>query len=79
MLKVMSDSEFIKCLDSIMETEAHIEFLNEQLNNKSAHLTEETRAKYEKQLKYDKSKLCRLNKKVNKDIIKRGEIKSERV
>ena len=79
MLKTMSDKEFIKCLDSIMETEAHIEFLNEQLSSKSAHLTEETRVKYKKQLKYDKSKLCKLNKKVNIDIIRREEIKNERV
>ena len=71
MYKCMSDKEFMKLTDRIMETEAFVEFLEEQLQK---HLTEETRDKYRRQLKGAKNKLHKLIKKVQDDLIKRGEI-----
>ena len=71
MYKCMSDKEFMKLTDQIMETEAFVEFLEEQLQK---HLTEETRDKYRRQLKGAKNKLHKLIKKVQDDLIKRGEI-----
>lgn len=75
-LKVMSDKEFIQLTDKIMETEAFIEFLEEQLKK---HLSEETRDKYRRQLKGAKNKLNKLNKKIYEDLKKRGEIKIEKI
>lgn len=71
MYKCMSDKEFMKLTDQIMETEAFVEFLEEQLQK---HLTEETRDKYRRQLKGAKNRLHKLIKKVQDDLIKRGEI-----
>ena len=75
-LKVMNDKEFIQLTDKIMETEAFIEFLEEQLKK---HLSEETRDKYRRQLKGAKNKLNKLNKKIYEDLKKRGEIKIEKI
>lgn len=69
-LKVMNDKEFIKLIDKIMETEAYIEFLEEQLRK---HLTEETRNKYRNQLKGAKIKLGKYNKKIYDDLKRRGD------
>lgn len=76
MYKCMSDKEFMKLTDQIMETEAFVEFLEEQLQR---HLTEETRDKYRRQLKGAKNKLYKLSKKVQDDLIKRGEISVRKI
>ena len=76
MYKCMSDKEFMKLTDQIMETEAFVEFLEEQLQK---HLTEETRDKYRRQLKGAKNKLYKLSKKVKDDLIKRGEISVRKI
>lgn len=76
MYKYMSDKEFMKLTDQIMETEAFVEFLEEQLQR---HLTEETRDKYRRQLKGAKNKLYKLSKKVQDDLIKRGEISVRKI
>lgn len=76
MYKCMSDKEFMKLTDQIMETEAFVEFLEEQLQK---HLTEETRDKYRRQLKGAKNKLYKLSKKVQDDLIKRGEISVRKI
>ena len=68
--KPMNDKEFIKFIDKIMETEAYIEFLEEQLRK---HLTEETRNKYRNQLKGAKIKLGKYNKKIYDDLKRRGD------
>ena len=71
MYKCMSDKEFMKLTDQIMETEAFVEFLEEQLQR---HLTEETRDKYRRQLKGAKNRLSKYMKKLNEDMKKRGDI-----
>ena len=76
MYKCMSDKDFMKLTDQIMETEAFVEFLEEQLQK---HLTEETRDKYRRQLKGAKNKLYKLSKKVQDDLIKRGEISVRKI
>lgn len=76
MYKCMSDKEFMKLTDQIMETEAFVEFLEEQLQK---HLTEETRDKYRRQLKGAKNRLHKLSKKVQDDLIKRGEISVRKI
>lgn len=76
MYKCMSDKEFMKLTDQIMETEAFVEFLEEQLQK---HLTEETRDKYRRQLKGAKNRLHKLIKKVQDDLIKRGEISVRKI
>ena len=68
--KLINDKEFIKLIDKIMETEAYIEFLEEQLRK---HLTEETRNKYRNQLKGAKIKLGKYNKKIYDDLKRRGD------
>lgn len=77
MYKCLSDREFMYLTDKVMETEAFIEFLEEQLQKKN--LTVETRDKYRRQLKGAKNKLNRLNKKIYEDLKKRGEIKIEKI
>ena len=76
MYKYMSDKEFMKLTDQIMETEAFVEFLEEQLQK---HLTEETRDKYRRQLKGAKNRLYKLTKKVQDDLIKRGDISVRKI
>lgn len=76
MYKCMSDKEFMKLTDQIMETEAFVEFLEEQLQK---HLTEETRDRYRRQLKGAKNRLHKLIKKVQDDLIKRGEISVRKI
>ena len=76
MYKCMSDKDFMKLTDQIMETEAFVEFLEEQLQK---HLTEETRDKFRRQLKGAKNKLYKLSKKVQDDLIKRGEISVRKI
>lgn len=76
MYKCMSDKEFMKLTDQIMETEAFVEFLEEQLQK---HLIEETRDKYRRQLKGAKNRLHKLIKKVQDDLIKRGEISVRKI
>lgn len=77
MYKCLSDKEFMYLTDKVMETEAFIEFLEEQLQKKN--LTVETRDKYRRQLKGAKNKLNKLNKKIYEDLKKRGEIKIEKI
>lgn len=56
-MKKVDDAYFLKLSDMVMETQAYIEFLEEQLNK---HLIEETRNKYRKQLSIARKKLSTL-------------------
>lgn len=60
MVKKVTNTDLMDVIDKIMETQAYLEFLDEQLGR---HLSVETREKYTKQVKSAKNRLRKLNKK----------------
>ena len=60
MIKKITNTDLMDVIDKIMETQAYLEFLDEQLGK---HLSIETREKYTRQLKSAKNRLRKLNKK----------------
>lgn len=60
MTKKVTNTDLMDVIDKIMETQAYLEFLDEQLER---HLSIETREKYTKQVKSAKNRLRKLNKK----------------
>lgn len=60
MTKKVTNTDLMDVIDKIMETQAYLEFLDEQLGR---HLSVETREKYTKQVKSAKNRLRKLNKK----------------
>ena len=70
MIKKITNTDLMDVIDKIMETQAYIEFLDEQLGK---HLSIETREKYTRQLKSAKNRLRKLNKKETEIMSKLGD------
>lgn len=70
MIKKITNTDLMDVIDKIMETQAYLEFLDEQLGN---HLSIETREKYTRQLKSAKNRLRKLNKKETEIMSKLGD------
>ena len=70
MVKKITNTDLMDVIDKIMETQAYLEFLDEQLGK---HLSIETREKYTRQLKSAKNRLRKLNKKETEIMSKLGD------
>lgn len=70
MIKKITNTDLMDVIDKIMETQAYLEFLDEQLGK---HLSIETREKYTRQLKSAKNRLRKLNKKETEIMSKLGD------
>lgn len=70
MVKKVTNTDLMDVIDKIMETQAYLEFLDEQLGR---HLSAETREKYTKQVKSAKNRLRKLNKKETEIMNKLGD------
>lgn len=70
MTKKITNTDLMDVIDKIMETQAYLEFLDEQLGK---HLSIETREKYTRQLKSAKNRLRKLNKKETEIMSKLGD------
>jgi ATP-dependent exoDNAse (exonuclease V) beta subunit len=70
MIKKITNTDLMDVIDKIMETQAYLEFLDEQLGK---HLSTETREKYTRQLKSAKNRLRKLNKKETEIMSKLGD------
>ena len=70
MIKKITNTDLMDVIDKIMETQAYLEFLDEQLGK---HLSIETREKYTRQLKSAKNRLRKLNNKETEIMSKLGD------
>ena len=70
MTKKITNTDLMDVIDKIMETQAYLEFLDEQVGK---HLSIETREKYTRQLKSAKNRLRKLNKKETEIMSKLGD------